>query len=89
MSDLLFFMQEKQGIPPEVVDRLLVEILDAADSLGEWPTKGQLEPFLSEPGKQHRRIIVRHVKIVYLIMEDHIRVTDFFDSRQRPDKLKL
>ncbi|MEL6538970.1 MAG: hypothetical protein AAFQ98_26375 [Bacteroidota bacterium] len=47
-----------------------------------------MEPSLSEFGKQHRRIIVRHVKIVYLIMEDHIRVTDFFDSRQRPDKLK-
>lgn len=64
------------------------EILDAADSLILQPFQGQQEPLLEDLGLGHRRLIVGHYKIIYRIIEDNIYITDIFDSRQDPDKMK-
>ena len=36
----------------------------------------------------HRRVIDGHVKIIYRIVEEAVYVTDFFDSRSDPGKMK-
>lgn len=63
-------------------------LFDRADSLVLNPYKGQLEDYLNHLKLDHRRIIEGHFKIVYRVEKKFIYVTDFFDSRQDPSKMK-
>jgi hypothetical protein len=36
----------------------------------------------------HRRLVESHYKIIYRVVGEYIYVTDIFDSRQDPDKMK-
>ncbi len=64
------------------------QILDAADTLLQQPFQGQEEPFLLHLGRKHRRIVVSHYKIIYRVIGEYIYITDIFDSRQSPEKMK-
>jgi toxin ParE1/3/4 len=79
-------------IAPKVSHEKLIEIrdriLDTADTLLLHPLKGQKEPFLEHLGLGHRRLVESHYKIIYRVEGEHIYVTDIFDSRQDPDKMK-
>ncbi len=66
------------------IDELLAEVL----WLSEWPGAGAEEVFLEHRGRQYRRWVVGRVKIVYYLHGDELRVSDFFDSRQHPRKMK-
>ncbi|MCL4484092.1 MAG: type II toxin-antitoxin system RelE/ParE family toxin [Bacteroidetes bacterium] len=68
----------------EIRDR----ILDKADTLLLQPFNGQKEPFLEHLGLGHRRLVESHYKIIYRVVGEYIYVTDIFDSRQDPDKMK-
>lgn len=76
------------NISPEKLIEIRDEILDSADSLLLQPLQGQEEPFLKHLGLGHRRLIVSHYKIIYRIDKEYIYITDIFDSRQDPDKMK-
>lgn len=79
-------------IAPKVSFGKLMEIrdkiLDKADTLLLNPLKGQKEPYLEHLGLNHRRIVQSHYKIIYRIIGEYIYITDIFDSRQDPDKMK-
>jgi toxin ParE1/3/4 len=79
-------------IAPKVTHDKLIEIrdeiLDAADTLILQPLQGQKEPFLEHLGLEHRHLVVSHYKIIYRVIEESIYITDVFDSRQDPDKMK-
>ena len=79
-------------IAPNVSQKKLLEIrdqiLDKADTLLLHPLKGQKEPLLEQLGLEHRRLIVSHYKIIYRVAGELIYITDIFDSRQDPDKMK-
>ncbi|MBN1951609.1 MAG: type II toxin-antitoxin system RelE/ParE family toxin [Bacteroidales bacterium] len=79
-------------IAPKVSYQKLIEIrdkiLDTADSLILQPLKGQKEPFLEHLELDHRRLIEGHYKIIYRVIDEYIYITDVFDSRQDPDKMK-
>jgi plasmid stabilization system protein ParE len=79
-------------IAPKVSYEKLMEIrsqiLDKADTLLFDPLKGQEEPYLESLGLGHRRLIERHYKIIYRVVEENIYITDIFDSRQDPEKMK-
>ena len=49
---------------------------------------GQFEPGLEELGLQHRRVIVGPFKTIYRVVSDRITVTDIFDSRRDPKRMK-
>ena len=68
----------------EIRDR----ILDKAETLPFQPFQSQKEPFLEHLGLGHRRLVESHYKIVYRVIDDSIYVTDIFDSRQDPYKMK-
>ena len=68
----------------EIRDR----ILDKADTLLKHPFIGQKEPLLEHLGLGHRRIVEGHCKIIYKVVGEYIYITDIFDSRQDPDKMK-
>lgn len=79
-------------IAQEVSYEKLIEIrnkvLDTADTLVFQPLKGQKEPYLEQLGLDHRRLVEGHYKIIYRVVGEYIYITDIFDSRQDPDKMK-
>lgn len=86
LEEALDFIAPK--VPHEKLIEIRDEILDGADTLLLQPLQGQEEPFLEHLGLGHRRLVVSHYKIIYRIIEDSIYITDIFDSRQDPDKMK-
>lgn len=89
----LFSLSEAlEFIAPKVSHEKLIEIrdeiLNAADGLISQPLQGAEEPLLEHLGLSHRRIVVGHYKIIYRISGSYIYITDIFDSRQDPKKMK-
>jgi toxin ParE1/3/4 len=78
--------------PPEVSLEKRLQIRDGilakADKLLSKPRMGQKEEYLDHLGQSHRRIIVGHYKIIYRIEGEIIYITDIFDTRQDPSKMK-
>jgi len=63
-------------------------ILGKAKSLSDNPERGQKEELLKILGQGHRYLLVEsRCKIIYLIDEKRIIVTDIFDIHQHPDKM--
>lgn len=64
------------------------KILDTADTLMEQPLAGQREYLLEHLELGHRRLVEGHYKIIYRVENEYIYITDIFDSRQDPIKMK-
>lgn len=77
-----------QTVSPEKLIEIRDRILDKADTLLQQPLLGQKEPLLEHLGLGHRRIVEGHCKIIYKVVGEYIYITDIFDSRQVPDKMK-
>lgn len=88
LHEVMDFLLEDLGIPIEKVSEIKTQLLDKADSLALNPYKGQKEEYLEHLGKEHRRLIEGHFKIIYLIEKEAIFITDFFDTRQDPEQMK-
>lgn len=52
------------------------------------PAGGQYEEQLEHLGQGHRRHVAAPFKIVYRVIDDTIVVTDIFDSRRDPKRMK-
>ncbi len=87
LEEVLDFLME-QEVPTDQVIATRDSILDKADSLTKSPWKGQQEEYLMHLGKEHRRIVEGHYKIIYRVEGQAIYITDVFDSRQNPSKMK-
>jgi len=86
LEESLKFIAPK--IPYEKLIEIRDKILDAVDTLLLQPKKGQKEPFLEHLKLEHRRLVEGHYKIIYRIVDEYIYITDIFDSRQDPEKMK-
>jgi toxin ParE1/3/4 len=79
-------------IAPNVSTQTLHSIRDRillrADKLLKRPLAGRREEYLMHLGMNHRRVIESHYKIIYRIKDNCIYVTDIFDTRQDPAKMK-
>jgi toxin ParE1/3/4 len=75
-------------VPSEKVNEIRDRILAKADKLLVNPYMGQQEEYLEHVGQSHRRIIEGNYKIIYKVEGDAIFITDIFDSRQDPAKMK-
>ena len=80
-----FFPSE---VATEKVNEIRDRILAKADRLLENPHIGQREEYLEHMGQSHRRVIEGNYKIIYRIEGEGIVITDIFDSRQDPEKMK-
>ncbi len=63
-------------------------IVDAAETLAKQPFIGQQEMYLEHLGLGHRRIVEGNYKIIYRVTNQCIYITDIFDTRQNPEKMK-
>ena len=75
-------------ISVDLLNKLSDSILDSCETLIDQPFQGQEEPYLMHLGLGHRRLVVGHYKILYRLHQDYIYITDIFDSRQNPMKMK-
>jgi mRNA-degrading endonuclease RelE of RelBE toxin-antitoxin system len=84
----LKFMRKKH--PEKLCFEVGKNVIRSANDLASNPNLGQIEPLLQSLNLNHRRIMVGHFKIIYRIIEkpNIILVTDIFDSRQDPNKMK-
>ena len=63
----------------------LQEVKHTNTLLGNNPNLGPLEAFLSDLPSKYRSVVVRrHNKIVYRVVDDHIEVIAFWDTRKEP-----
>ncbi len=56
--------------------------------LKDNPFLGQEEAQLESLSQGHRRLIEGNYKIIYRVIGQTVFITDIFDSRQDPDKVK-
>ncbi|MBK6892467.1 MAG: type II toxin-antitoxin system RelE/ParE family toxin [Flavobacteriales bacterium] len=64
------------------------EVRKALRYLEGHPVWGATEDLMGGSRYRYRRIIVGHIKIIYRVGRTIIHVTDIFDSRQDPGKMK-
>lgn len=75
-------------VPPSVILRVRDKIISRVMSLKLNPYKGQSESYLEHLHLSHRRIVEGNYKIIYRVEGSTIFITDIFDSRQDPSKMK-
>ena len=75
-------------VSPSTADKLIAKIRARLKILENHPKAGAIEPILAQLGMEHRYLVQGNYKIVYRIKDKKIFVTDFFDARQNPEKLK-
>jgi hypothetical protein len=63
-------------------------ILATAAQLKKHSHIGQIEELLKDMEGSHRYIVKDNYKIIYKIQANTIYITDVFDTRQNPDKIK-
>lgn len=72
----------------ERADRLEALLLDRANSLANHPLKGPEEPHLRFKRKGHRYLLSGRYKIIYRVEGRIIHITDFFDTKQHPSRMR-
>ncbi|MDX2002122.1 MAG: type II toxin-antitoxin system RelE/ParE family toxin [Chitinophagales bacterium] len=75
-------------VSPDKLAEIEAALFLAVESLNINPLKGQEEDYLKDFGLGHRRLISGHFKIIYRVEGQTIYITDIFDSRQDPAKMK-
>jgi plasmid stabilization system protein ParE len=88
MDNSLLFLLEEQGVSPEKIERIREGIKLRARQLLKNPELGQREFHLAHLKRNHRRLIEGDFKIIYFTQGDSIFITDIFDSRQDPKKMR-
>ena len=73
---------------PKVAARLVDGLLAKAFGLVKHPKKGKPEKLLAHRGLGHRSLSAGRFLIVYYVDGDTIHITDFFDTRQHPTRMR-
>ncbi|MGZ5244199.1 MAG: type II toxin-antitoxin system RelE/ParE family toxin [Bacteroidia bacterium] len=71
----------------EVAHKIRRQILNSAKQLNKNPELGQIEFFLEKLDCNHRYILSGKYKLIYIIVDKEIIITDVFDARQSPEKM--
>ena len=88
MNNSFLFLLDEQRVPSQKIDEFRDNLKLAIKRLLKNPYLGQRETRLQYLNKDHRRLIEGYFKIIYFIKDDSIYITDIFDSRQDPKKMK-
>jgi plasmid stabilization system protein ParE len=69
-------------------DKVELRLLARASELKAHPHKGPPEPALAYRGQGHRFLLLGRYKIIYLVAGEKVFVTDFFDTKQHPSRMR-
>jgi plasmid stabilization system protein ParE len=78
----------KENVSQTVADNIRDNILASTAQLEIHPKSGTIEELLSEIKENHRFIVRGNYKIIYKTKDKRIFITDVFDTRQNPVKIK-
>jgi len=79
----------KEVASQSVAQRIRFKIFSATRQLIKHPLSGPIEPNLQRLGEGHRYLVEGNYKIIYKRVKEGVLVTDVFDTRQDPIKIKL
>ncbi len=77
-----------QGISREKQNEIVDSILAKTTLLVDNPYIGVIEEYLEHLNLGHRRLIDGYCKVIYRISDNNIFITEIFDTRQDPNKMK-
>ncbi|MEI6139388.1 MAG: type II toxin-antitoxin system RelE/ParE family toxin [Mariniphaga sp.] len=86
LRDIYIYYKEKASIV--VANRIRDEVLTSSDQLEHHALSGQIEESLEVLKESHRYILRGQYKIIYKIKNGKVYITDVFDTRQNPEKIK-
>ena len=72
-----------------IAEKIKKSIFNATKILPKQPLLGQIEENLIELKQGHRYLVEGNYKIIYRVINKDIYITDIFDCRQNPQKIKL
>jgi len=87
--DLIFnYYSEKVSV--KLAKKIIFQIRDNVTELSKTPFIGKREELLTDRIQDYRYLVVTNYKIVYSVNEQTgiIKISDIFDTRQNPIKLK-
>lgn len=84
LEESLGFAVEEQKLTPEKVSLLRSRLFDRADSLALNPTKVSVKNTFNILKKATEELL----KVIYKVENGAIYITEFFDSRKDPAKMK-
>lgn len=82
------YLYYKLAVSIGVADNIKKNIFHATKQIIKRPLIGAVEENLINFRRDHRYIVVGNYKIIYRIIEKDIYITDIFDCRQNPQKMK-
>ena len=72
-----------------IAEKIKKSILSSTKRLSTKPLIGQIEENLVELKQEHRYLVEGNYKIIYRVIDQNIYITDIFDCRQNPQKMKF
>lgn len=72
----------------KIADKIKKSIFSATKPIIKQPFIGAIEENLIDLKQGHRYIVKGNYKIIYLVIDNDIYITDIFDCRQNPTKMK-
>ena len=82
------FLYYRMIASDKVADKIRKSIFDATRPLTKEPLIGQIEENLIDLKQGHRYLVEGNYKIIYRVVGNDIYITDIFDCRQNPQKIK-
>lgn len=88
LDEIYDYYQKKAS--PRIAKKLIKEIINEPNKLINSPLIGQEEEFLKQRKIQYRYLVFKNYKLIYSvdIENGYIKITDVFDTRQNPQKIK-
>lgn len=82
------YYKEKGSL--KIARQLVIEINQEVKKLQSQPSIGQREELLIDREQEFRYLIHKKYKMIYWInvKENRVEITDVFDTRQNPEKIK-
>ena len=72
----------------KTADKIRKSIFSATKSIIKQPFIGEVEETLIDLKQGHRHLVEGNYKIIYRVIDNNIYITDIFDCRQNPTKMK-
>ncbi len=82
------FLYYRMVASDKVADKIRKSIFDSTRLLCKRPFTGAVEENLLDLKQEHRYLVVDNYKIIYRVTPSSIYITDIFDCRQDPLKMK-
>jgi toxin ParE1/3/4 len=82
------FLYYRMAASEKTADKIKKSIFAATKTIIRQPLTGAVEENLTGPKQGHRYIVEGNYKIIYRVIENAIYITDIFDCRQNPTKMK-